>query len=79
MIVSRHWHRRFLWAYFPPYRWWRNSHLYYRWMMWRWRRSMRRLEKMIGQKFIPAMQNATKAMVAWNEAWKRVGAQKDDA
>ncbi len=68
--ISRRWHRRFLWAYFPPYRWWRNSRLYHRWIMWRFRRANQKLQRQIGEKLIPALQRTTQAMIEWNETFR---------
>lgn len=68
-IVSRHWHRRWLYAYCPPYRWWKNSSLYHRWMMWRWKRAMRRMERVIANKLTPAIERATVAILAWQKAY----------
>jgi hypothetical protein len=69
IYISRHRHRRLLYAYFPPYRWWKNSDLYHRWVLWRWKRSMRRLERVLGQQFMPTMERATAAVRAWTAEW----------
>lgn len=47
-----------------------HSHLYRLWIHWRFKRSMRRLERMFGNEFIPAMKRTTAALIEWHNTYR---------
>ncbi len=51
-----------------------HSRLYRRFIMWRFRRSIHRLERTVGRKLTPAFERASQAMIEWKEAWERANA-----
>jgi hypothetical protein len=71
--ISRHWHRRWLYAYCPPYRWWKSSALYHRCMAWRLKRAMRRLSELLAVKLPLACESASAGMRALQKACEDAG------
>jgi hypothetical protein len=47
-----------------------HSHLYRRWINWRFKRSMRRLERTIGRGYLPAMKRTTAALIEWHNSYR---------